>query len=76
MEEVLSYLSTNIKNKLLILLNKENLGFAKGNNYLAQRLAPFYKEILLLNNDTVVPDNTIMSMHEKLKMHCENFFFH
>lgn len=54
--------------RLVVYTSNENLGFAKGNNYLAQRLAPFYKEILLLNNDTVVPDNTIMSMHEKLKM--------
>jgi GT2 family glycosyltransferase len=53
-EEKLAYLPPNMK--LRIIINKNNYGFAKGNNigirYVMQFLNPKY--VLLLNNDTVV----------------------
>ena len=40
----------------------ENMGFAKGNNYIAKKIIERYKYILLLNNDTEIPKDTIEHM--------------
>ncbi|RAP52613.1 MAG: glycosyl transferase [Methanosphaera sp. rholeuAM270] len=56
--------STPEKNKLLLIKNKKNYGFAKGNNiaidYTIKHDKPDY--ILLLNNDTIVDANFLKNM--------------
>ena len=41
------------------ILSSENLGFAVGNNFVVSKIVEKYQFVLLLNNDTVVPDGTI-----------------
>ncbi len=47
---------------LYYIKSKENLGFAKGNNFVVNKIYKQFDYVLLLNNDTVVPENTILSM--------------
>lgn len=51
------------KEKITVILNKENLGFAKGNNtgfiYAKQNLDPDF--IMLINNDTIIIDDEFCS---------------
>ena len=51
------------------ILSKQNLGFAVGNNMIAQKIYNKYPYILLLNNDTVVSIETVRHM---LRMAKEN----
>ncbi|MCR5609777.1 MAG: glycosyltransferase family 2 protein [Lachnospiraceae bacterium] len=50
------------KNELTYIHSEKNLGFAVGNNVVADRICNSCKYILLLNNDTEVPEGTIESM--------------
>lgn len=51
------------KNITLYLINlNENMGFARGNNYVANAIKGYYSYLLLLNNDTFVPEGTIEHM--------------
>ena len=57
--------------KFNFIIAKKNLGFAGGNNAIAMKIFQKYECILLLNNDTVVPENTIHSMYTfLLKKNC------
>jgi len=44
-----------------------NRGFAQGNNFIANIICANYKYILLLNNDTLVPESSIKSMIETIE---------
>ena len=48
--------------RLYFIKSKENLGFAKGNNFVAKIISPLYEYVFLLNNDTIVPRYTINNM--------------
>lgn len=50
------------KGALKVITYKTNLGFAGGNNYIAEKVKRYYEYILLLNNDTEVPAKSIESM--------------
>ncbi len=52
------------------ILSKENLGFAGGNNAIAKRICEDYNYVLLLNNDTIVPQHTIEHMVRTMN-HCD-----
>ena len=47
---------------LYLVKSKTNLGFAAGNNFIAERICEKYEYVLLLNNDTIVPKDSIQSM--------------
>ena len=48
------------KEKAIVYLSKENLGFAGGNNIgIRYALENNYSSVLILNNDTIVPENFI-----------------
>ena len=47
---------------LYYIISDENMGFAGGNNYIADQLKQEYDYLLLLNNDTVVVGDAIASM--------------
>ena len=51
--------------RVQLILNKENLGFTKGNNEILRKyILPNkdYKYVLLLNNDTAVDENWIQAL--------------
>lgn len=48
--------------ELNLIKSDVNLGFAVGNNYVAQRICKMYSRVLLLNNDTIVMPNSISHM--------------
>lgn len=56
----------NITSRIVYIHSKENLGFAVGNNTVAKSLISDYEYIFLLNNDTVVPFNTIEHMYQTI----------
>lgn len=56
------------ENNLSYIANKENLGFAVGNNYVVDAIKNDYEYVLLLNNDTVVPNGTINHMLESIRV--------
>lgn len=58
----------NISNFFLIR-SDENLGFAKGNNFVLRKIKNKFNYFLLLNNDTVIGENSITKM---LKYQKEN----
>ena len=45
-----------------LVLSSENLGFAKGNNKIIEKIYREYRYVLLLNNDTVVTQDFIQKM--------------
>lgn len=45
-----------------LIISSNNLGFAIGNNVIANRISNNYDYILLLNNDTEIPQNSIEHM--------------
>ncbi len=45
-----------------LVMSKENLGFAGGNNRVIEKIYREYKYILLLNNDTVIKDDFLEKM--------------
>ena len=47
---------------LYFVLSSDNKGFAKGNNFIVEQIKNDYDYVLLLNNDTEVPVNTIETM--------------
>jgi len=47
---------------LYFIKGKENLGFAKGNNFIFKKIKDEFKYILLLNNDTIITENSITNM--------------
>lgn len=51
-----------------LIRSKENLGFAGGNNYVVNRIVEKYRYVLLLNNDTEVPKETINSMISSMEI--------
>lgn len=53
--------------RLYLIKSKENLGFAKGNNFVANIISKTYEYVLLLNNDTIVPRYTINNMLNTIK---------
>jgi len=53
--------------KVELIKNKENLGFAKGNNQALRRAQSKY--ILFLNSDTIVPKETIPELLSYLEKH-------
>lgn len=55
------------KGVLKIITYKLNLGFAGGNNYIAEKISEYYEYILLLNNDTEVPKESIENMLQCIK---------
>lgn len=55
------------KSALKVITYKTNLGFAGGNNYIAEKINEYYEYILLLNNDTEVPSKSIESMLQCMK---------
>ena len=58
--------------ELTFLDNKENLGFAEGNNRaIAYSIAQGYQYSLIINNDTVVDADLIMGLVQHLKDHPE-----
>jgi GT2 family glycosyltransferase len=54
------------KNKLILIKNNENYGFAKGNNIAVRYALNFLKPeyILLLNNDTVIDNEFLLKLVE------------
>ncbi len=59
--------SFNSQNKffgtdLYLIKGNENLGFAKGNNVIWEKIKDMYDYVLLLNNDTVIEDKSISRM--------------
>lgn len=50
-----------------LLISDVNLGFASANNYVSEKIAPFYDTITLLNNDVEVESNFIDKMYETLQ---------
>ncbi len=55
------------KNIMTYVHSEKNLGFAVGNNAIANRICNSYRYLLLLNNDTEVPTGTIESMLKTAK---------
>ncbi|MEH7115526.1 glycosyltransferase family 2 protein, partial [Neobacillus niacini] len=51
---------------LYLIKGKENLGFAKGNNLVLNKIKNLYSYSLLLNNDTVITKNSISNMIDYL----------
>lgn len=49
------------------IISDSNMGFAGGNNYIVNKIYKLYSYVLLLNNDTEVPQNTILSMLNTIK---------
>lgn len=49
-------------NELIFIKNNENLGFAKGNNYIIKKVKNLCEYILLLNNDVTIETNAISNM--------------
>ena len=47
---------------LFFIKAKTNLGFAKGNNFVWNKIMDFYDYVLLLNNDTVISENAFTKM--------------
>lgn len=45
-----------------LIISDENLGFAKGNNVVIEKIYSMYRYVLLLNNDTVVTHDFIQKM--------------
>ena len=66
----------DIKPLNYVVLN-DNIGFARGNNFVAERIADNYEYLLCLNNDTYIPKGTIQHMlmtaklHENVALTCE-----
>ncbi|MBE0651810.1 MAG: glycosyltransferase [Bacteroidales bacterium] len=65
---------TSIQNDntgICILENGENLGFAKGNNaavrFALNKFPTRFDRFLLLNNDTIIPDNSLVSLLQAAK---------
>lgn len=57
---------------LIFLDNKENLGFAEGNNRaIRYSIANEYEYSLVLNNDTEVDEDIIKALHQHLYAHSE-----
>lgn len=54
-------------NELNLILSTFNYGFAIGNNIIAEKICNEYEYILLLNNDTIVPENSLLSMLNKME---------
>jgi len=53
----------NYTNKSLYFIEgKENLGFAKGNNFIFKKIKNEFRYLLLLNNDTILTRNSIANM--------------
>lgn len=50
-----------------LIISNTNLGFAGANNYVSERIAPFYNTITLLNNDVEVEPNFIDKMYETMQ---------
>ena len=65
--------SEDFKNKpienfdICLIRSTENLGFACGNNFVGYKIYKNYEYILLLNNDTVVPENFIVNLSTRAK---------
>lgn len=51
-------------NKIYFIESSENLGFAKGNNLIWKNIYEEFEYVLLLNNDTVIENNSINNMIE------------
>ena len=63
-EEIHPPLSTY---QLVIIRCKENFGFAKANNIgIKYAIADNYKAVMLLNNDTILAENCLRVMYERL----------
>ncbi len=75
-------ISFNNNYNLYLIRSEHNYGFAGGNNLVARQIANYYEYILLLNNDTEVPINTIesikkcMSDNKLVAATCEIRFFY
>jgi hypothetical protein len=52
--------------RLIFIKGEENLGFAKGNNYVINKIKDLFEYILLLNNDTVITKNALSKMVDYL----------
>lgn len=48
--------------QLYLISSAENRGFAKGNNFVVERIHKEYDYVLLLNNDTILPSGSVESM--------------
>lgn len=51
-----------LKDNVIMLYSKSNLGFSKGNNEVAKRIFNDYENILFLNNDTVIDPTCLEKM--------------
>lgn len=67
--EVINSIEVDNDINLYFVLSHDNKGFAKGNNFVVEQIKNTYEYILLLNNDTEVPADTIASMLNTLKAH-------
>lgn len=54
-------------NGILLIISDTNLGFAGANNYVSEKIAPFYDTITLLNNDVEVEPNFIDKMYKTMQ---------
>lgn len=56
---------------LIFIKGKENLGFAKGNNIVWNKIKNDYNYVLLLNNDTIVDSEAITNMIDYMNQNKE-----
>lgn len=63
----IAMLENNYKDKIKLIVNKENLGFSKGNNIGIKASEGNY--ILLLNPDTLVMEDTLQKMVDFMDLH-------
>lgn len=54
-------------NGISLIISDTNLGFAGANNYVSEKIVPFYDTITLLNNDVEVEPNFIDKMYETIQ---------
>lgn len=70
-EKVKRYINNDLelKEKIFLYRIEENRGFGSGNNFLLKRIdTNKYKNILLLNNDTIISDDQVINvLNEKSK---------
>lgn len=67
--EVVNSIEINNDINLYFILSSDNKGFARGNNFVVDQIKNTYDYVLLLNNDTEVPVDTIASMLNTLKVY-------
>lgn len=72
--ECLNYFNCENNKKYNLILSDVNLGFARGNNVIVDKIKEKYRYFLLLNNDTVVEDTFLNEMIFFMDCHDEYKF--